>query len=176
MSRGIAGIILTMLLFGCGPTQQERQSAWMRAFQAEQDAVYQKWETDVAQRQFATNTAAVRDLKARYENVYSRWTLPMDLLNQALLSYAVALATRVDRGAIAREEAIRLCDGLKVDIDAGRSALARSATSDRRDAAAREWWGRFWGEHQVTYQATPANPIRCPILPGEGDGSTVLCE
>jgi hypothetical protein len=176
MNRGIGVLVLATLLAGCGPNQHQRQAAWMQAFQIEQDAVYQKWEADVALKWFSTNAAAVRDLKDRYEKLYSRWNLPMDPLSQALLSYAVALATRVDRGAITQEEAIRLSDSLRAKIDAGRATLAKEATQAQREAAMRQWWERFWSEHQNAYQATPANPIRCSILPGYLEGSSVKCE
>jgi len=176
MSRGIAFMALSMLLIGCGVSQHERQAAWLQAFQLERDAVYQQWESDVARRLYSTDAGAVRDLRARYERIYARWALPMDLLTQALLSYAVAVAIRVDRGEIGREEAVRLCDRLKAEIDVERSALARETPQDQREAAEREWWMRFWKGHQETYRASMRNPVRCAALPGQVDGGSVTCE
>ncbi len=176
MNRGIAFLLLGALLCACGVSQRERHAAWWQAFQADRDAVYQQWESDVAHKAFATDADAVRDLRARYERVYARWTLPMDLMTQALLSYAIAVAVRVDRGEIGRQEAIRLCDKLKAEIDAERGRLAKGGTDDQREAAEREWWVRFWGQHQETYRASLQNPVRCAVLSAQADRSAVTCE
>jgi hypothetical protein len=176
MNRGIVFMVVATLLASCGPSQRERQAAWVQAFQLERDAVYQQWEADVARRGFSTDAAAVQDLKARYEKVYARWMLPMDLLTQALLSYTVAMAIRVDRGEIGREDSIRLCDKLKAEIDVGRGTLGGETTQAQRETAEREWWERFWRGHQEDYQASTRNPIRCAALPSQVDGASVTCE
>jgi hypothetical protein len=176
MNRSIVFMVVATLLAGCGPSQRERQAAWVQAFQLERDAVYQQWEADVGRRGFSTDAAAVQDLKVRYEKVYARWMLPMDLLTQALLSYTVALANRVDRGEIGREESIRLCDRLKAEIDVGRGTLGGETTWGQRETAEREWWERFWREHQEAYRASTRNPIRCAVLSNQVAGGSVTCE
>jgi hypothetical protein len=176
MNRGMAVLLLSALLCACGVSERERHAAWWQAFQVDRDAVYQQWESDVARRAFATDADAVRDLRVRYERVYARWTLPMDLLTQALLSYAIAVAVRVDRGEIGRQEAIRLCDKLKAEMDAERGRLAKAATDDQREAAEREWWVRFWRQHQEAYRASAQNPVRCAVLSVQADRGIVTCE
>lgn len=65
--------MVLVLLVGCGPSQRERQAAWTQAMQMELDATHDQWETAMASHRFSTNGQAMRDLKARYEQVYARW-------------------------------------------------------------------------------------------------------
>ena len=176
MNPGVLIMILAMLLVSCGVSQRDRHAAWLQAFHLERDAAYQQWETDVARRGFSTDTAAVRDLKARYEKVYTRWALPMDLLTEALLTYAVALAIRVDRGEVGRQDAVRLCDRLRAEIDLERGRLARETNETQRETAERDWWEGFWKEQQETYQASKRMPIRCVVFSSQIDGSSIMCE
>ena len=164
------------LLVGCGPSQRDRQAAWVQAMQMELDAVHDQWETAMASHRFSTNGQAMRDLKARYEQVYARWALRVDPLSQALLTYAVALANRVDRAAIPREDANRLYDTLKAEIDGERRLLAGETPPGQREANMLQWWEGFWSTHRQTYQATPGNPITCSVTSNNAEGTSVTCE
>jgi hypothetical protein len=176
LKRVIAVMVLAALLVGCGPSQRERQAGWMRALQMELDAAHDQWEAAVASQRFSTNAGAMGDLKARYEQVYARWAMYVDPLSQGLLSYAVALASRVDRGTIPRDEANRLYDTLRAEIDVGRRTFSGEETSGQREAAMLQWWERFWSTNQQSYRATPGNPIHCSVIPGDTGGNTVKCE
>jgi hypothetical protein len=176
LKRIIIVMVLATLLPGCGPSERERQAGWMRAMQMELDAAHDQWDAATASQWFSTNGQAMRDLKARYEQVYARWAQRLDPLTQALLSYAVALASRVDSRAIPRDDANRLYDALKAEIDSGRRALNGEAPPGQREAAMLQWWEGFWRTHQQTYRATPGSPITCPVIPNDAEGSSVKCE
>jgi hypothetical protein len=164
------------LLAGCGPSQRDRQAAWTQAMQTELNAAHDQWTAAMASHRFSTNGQAMRDLKARYEEVYARWALRVDPLSQALLTYAVALANRVDRAAIPREDANRLYDTLKAEINGGGRVLAGETPPDQREATMLQWWEEFWSAHRQTYQATPGNPITCSVVSNSAESKSVKCD
>ena len=168
--------MVLVLLVGCGPSQRERQAAWTQAMQMELDATHDQWETAMASHRFSTNGQAMRDLKARYEQVYARWALRVDPLSQALLTYAVALANRVDRAAISQEDANRLYGTLKAEIDQGGRVLAGQTPPSQREASMLRWWEGFWSTHRQTYQSTPGNPITCSVVSNDAQGNSVTCD
>ena len=172
----IAVLLLAVLSSGCGPSRSERQAAWLQAFQMDLDVTHDKWEADVAQKWFRNNAEALRELNARYEQAYARWLMRVDPLSQAILSYTVALGSRVDRGEISREDAQRIHEKLKADIALGRQATSKDASQAQRDATMFQWWEAFWSQQRETYQATPGNPIDCRVTSDEARGNLVQCE
>jgi hypothetical protein len=172
----MALLFLAVLSSGCGPSQAERQAAWLQAFQVDLDVTHDKWEADVARKWFRSNAEALRELNARYEQTYARWLMRVDPLSQAILSYTVALGSRVDQGEISREDAQQIHEKLKADIDLGRQATTRDASQAQRDAAMLQWWEVFWSQQRETYQATPGNPIDCRVTSDEARGNLVQCD
>ena len=169
-------MLLAMLLAACGTSQHEREAGWKRALQMELDATRDQWEAAVAVGRFPTNAEAMRDLKARYEQVYARWALPVDPFSQALFSYAVALAGRVDRGSIPRQQANQIYDTLKSEIEAERRTISADTPPGQREEVMLQRWEGFWATHQQTYQATPRNPIRCSVNSSDAEGHRITCE
>jgi len=172
----VAVMVMVTMMAGCGPSERDRQAAWKRAMQMELDAAHDQWVAAMSNRWFSTNGQAMRDLQARYELVYARWGLRVDPLSQAILAYAVALASRVDRGAISEEEANRLYDALKTEIDRGERGLAGKGRPGEAEAAMLQWWEGFWNTHAQIYQATPSNPIICSVIPSDTGGDSIKCE
>lgn len=172
----IAVLLLAVLSSGCGPSQAKRQAAWLQAFQMDLDVTHDKWEADVARKWFRNNAEALRELNARYEQVYARWLMRVDPLSQAILSYTVALGNRVDRGEISREDAQRIHEKLKAEIALGRQALTQNASQPQRDAAMLQWWEAYWSRQRETYQATPGHPINCRVISDEARGNLVQCD
>jgi len=172
----MAVLLLAVLLSGCGSSQAERQAAWLQAFQMDLDITHDKWEADVARKWFRNNAGALRELNARYEQAYALWLMRVDPLSQAILSYTVALGSRVDRAEISREDAQRIHEKLKADIALGRQAITQDANEAQRDAAMLRWWDAFWSQQRETYQATPGNPIDCKITSDEARGNLVQCD
>ncbi len=169
-------LVMVTMVVGCGPSERDRQAAWKRAMQMELDAAHDQWVAAMANRWFSTNGQAMRDLQARYELVYTRWGLRVDPLSQAILAYAVALASRVDRGAISQAEANRLYDALKAEIDRRGRGLAGRGRPEEPEAAMLQWWEGFWNTHAQIYQATPSNPIICSVIPSDAGGDSIKCE
>ena len=170
-------MVMVTMMAGCSPSERDRQAAWKRAMQMELDAAHDQWVAAMANRWFSTNGQAMRDLQRRYELVYARWGLRVDPLSQAILAYAVALASRVDRGAISQEEANRLYDALKAEIDRrGRGLPGKDRPEGEAEAAMLQWWEAFWNAHAQIYQATPSNPIICSVIPIDTGGDSIKCE
>jgi hypothetical protein len=171
-----AVLLLAVLSSGCGPSQAERQAAWLQAFQVDLDVTHDKWEADVDRKWFRSNAEALRELNARYEQAYARWLMRVDPLSQAILSYTVALGSRVDQGEISREGAQRIHEKLKADIDLGRQAVTKYSSQAERETAMLQWWEAFWSQQRGTYQATPGNPIHCRVTSDEAQGNLIQCD
>jgi hypothetical protein len=176
LKRGIPILLLASLLSGCGPSQAQREAAWLRAFQMDLEVTHDRWAADRDRQWFKNDTQAMRALKERYEEVYARWWQHIDPLSQAILSYSVALAIRADRGEIEGHEANRLYYKLEADITLGRRTLPKHGSQAEREAAMLRWWEAYWSQHRATYQATPGNPIDCKVIPDDARGSLVQCE
>jgi len=172
----ITVLLLAVLYSGCGPSQAERQAAWLQAFQMDLDITHDKWEADVARKWLRNYAEALRELNARYEQACARWLMRVDPLSQAILSYTVALGSRVDQGEISREDAQRIHEKLKADIALGRQALTKDASQAQRDAAMLQWWEAYWSRQRETYQATPGHPINCKVTSDEARGNLVQCD
>jgi len=172
----VAALWLAILSSGCGPSRAERQAAWVEAFQVDLDTTHERWQADVDRKLIRDNVEALRELNARYEQVYARWSERVDPLSQAILSYTVALGSRVDRGEISQEEAQQIHEKLKVDIDLGRQATTKEASQAQLDAAMLQWWEAFWNRQRENYQATPDNPIVCKVISDEARGNLVQCD
>jgi hypothetical protein len=148
----------------------------VQAFQVDLDTTHDKWQAEVDRKVFRNNAEALRELNARYEQAYARWWMRVDPLSQAILSYTVALGSRVDRGEISQEEAQQIHEKLKVDIDLGRQATTKEASQAQLDAAMLQWWEAFWNRQRENYQATPDNPIVCKVISDEARGNLVQCD
>jgi hypothetical protein len=176
LMRGGSILLLAGLLAGCGPSQAQREAAWMRAFQMDLEVTHDRWQADRDRKRFKNNADAMRAQKEQYEEVYARWWQHIDPLSRVILSYTVAVASRADRGEIGGDEANRLYYKLAADISLGRRTLPNHASGAERDAAMVQWWEAYWNEHRETYQATPGHPIDCRVLPDEAGSSRVQCE
>jgi len=176
LMRAITIILLAVVLFGCGPSQREREAAWRRAFQMDLEVTHDKWEDERARRWFKNNADAMQALKSRYEEVYARWWLSVDPLSHAILSYSVAVATRADRGEIEGEKANQLYYKLEADITLGRRTLPKQESETQRDAAMIQWWETYWNQHREAYRATPGHPIDCRVISNGARGSLVQCD
>ena len=177
MKRSIAIVLIGMLLSGCGPSVQEQWAARMQALQMDLDSAQTQWKAEVDQRRFRTNAEAMRELASRYDGVYARWGFRADAFSQALMAYAVALAERVDKRDISQDEANRLLNKLHAETERARRelALGAMATREQRSAAMIQWWNGFWSRQQETYQATPADPVRCMAMAVGVEGKSIEC-
>jgi hypothetical protein len=166
-----------VLATGCGPTVQQQRAARLEAFRLELDSALAQWKSDVGQRRFPTSAEAARGLAARYELVYDRWGVPPDALAQAALAYAVALATRVDRGDLSTDEANALLARMDADMGSARSALraGRIYRAAGRDAAMRLWWRDYWASHERFFGAADRDPVRCDTPPAETARGPIKC-
>ncbi len=163
-------IVLVLLLAACATTAED-QSARMRAFQADLDAALGAWQERVAQKFYPTSVAATRDLLSRYDEVYARWGMTSDPLSQALMTYSLALADRVDRRQISADAANQLLAGMRADIEQEKQRIGASA-EPARDAAMLRWWGTYWTTNRARYEATPQRPVVCST---GGPGVPVQC-
>ena len=177
MRRSIASVLIGLLLSGCGPSVKEQWSARMQALQMDLDSAQTQWKAEVDRHRFRTNAEAMRELESRYDGVYARWGFRADAFSQALMAYSVAVAERVDKREISQEEANLLLNKLHAETDRARRelALGAMATREQRDAAMIHWWSGFWSRQQETYQATPANPVRCMARTVSGEGKSIGC-
>lgn len=168
-------VAIAILAAGCGPTVQQQRDARLEALRLELDSTLETWKTDVGLRRFGTSAAAARALADRYDMVYDRWGLRADMLAQAAMAYALALATRVDRGYVTADDANALLAKMEVDMKNARSAtVARhSDSSADRDAAMLSWWKDYWTANEPAFRITPANPVRCET-PQPGTSATPL--
>jgi hypothetical protein len=164
-------IVLALVLAACATTGQQDQSARMRAFQADLDAAMAGWQERVAQKFYPTSVAATRDLLSRYDEVYARWGMTSDPLSQALMSYSLALADRVDQRQIDADAANKLLTAMRADIDKEKQRIVAAGDAPR-DAAMLRWWSGYWAANRARYEATPQRPIVCN--PG-GPGVPVQC-
>ena len=114
----LAALLLVGLLTGCGSTAQERAEGRMQLLSSDLESAHEEWQAALDRNWFRTNAQAMSDLEARYQRVYARWGLRPDPLTEALLSYAVAVADRVDRRQLSRGDANRLYGQMKVDVEA----------------------------------------------------------
>jgi hypothetical protein len=175
MRSTLVAVAVLTLLAGCAPTVQD-QSARMRAFGADLDAALAEWQGRVSQRYYPTSVAATRDLVSRYDDVYARWSIPMDPLSQALLAYSLALAERVDRGQVPAAEANNLLAAMKADMDREKQRLS-GAPPDAlgHDAAMLRWWNGYWTSNRARYQGSAEQPVVCQVGPGTAGGARVTC-
>jgi len=178
MKRIVLIILLVVMGAGCGPTIQEQRAARMRALQMDLDGTYGRWEADVARQRFTMNADAVRDLEARYAAVYARWSVQVDPFSQAILSYTVAVARKVDQREISREDATRLFEKMKADMDHERRTFASppEASQAQRSALMLHRWEAYWNQHQHTYQTSARTPVTCRAIPDANEGGSVRCD
>jgi hypothetical protein len=173
--RRVVTVLLAGVLAACAPTVQD-QSARMRAFQADLDGAMAEWQGRVGQKYYPSSVAATQDLLARYEEVYGRWGQTVDPLSQALMSYSLAVAERVDRGQITADAANKLLTAMKTDIDREKQRLASvpDATAGH-DAAMLTWWSNYWNMNRAHFAASAQRPIVCQTAPAAGERPRVRC-
>ncbi len=163
-------IVLALLLAACATTAQD-QSARMRAVQADLDAALAAWQERVAQKYYPTSVAATQDLVSRYDDVYTRWGMTADPLSQALMSYSLALADRVDHRQITADAANRLLGAMRADMDREKQRIGGGVDAPR-EAAMLRWWSSYWTANRARYEGTPQRPIACTA---GGPGVPVEC-
>lgn len=176
--RGIRIIlVLAILGAGCVPTVERQRLARLEALQLELKGTLATWKTQAQLGHFGTSANAARALAARYDGVYERWGLRADPLTQAMLAYALALATRVDGKEISAEKANTVLERMRMDLDRRRSAVlgGRGESAVDRDAALLACWKDFWAGNHEAFEATPRNPVRCEASAPSGGGRPVVC-
>jgi hypothetical protein len=178
-SVSVALVIVVLVAFftGCAPSVQQQRSARLEAFQLELNSTLETWKADVSLRRFSTSADAARSLVARYDIVYDRWGLRPDPLTQAVLSYAVAVAGRVDQRDVSVDEANALLSRMRADTDQARSKLAATYAESpvTRKTAMFSWWKDYWATNQRAFQITNRNPIQCEMGPTQTNGNPVRC-
>ncbi len=164
-------VVLILVLAACATPTKQDELARMHAFQGDLNAAMAAWQERVAQKFYPTSVAATRDLLSRYDEVYARWGMTSDPLSQALMTYSLALADRVDRRQIDADGANKLLTAMRADIDQEKQRII-AAGDPARDAAMLRWWGSYWAANRARYEAAPQRPIVCN--PG-GPGVPVQC-
>jgi hypothetical protein len=169
--------LLILLLAGCGSTAQERSESRMRLLSSDLASAHEEWQAALGRNWFRTNAQAMSDLEMRYQRVYTSWGLRPDPLTQALLSYGVAVADRVDRRELTREDANRLYGQMKVDMERGRGAIRSESPEGQAqfESKALAWWKAYWERSRQLFAATAADPVRCAIAPMDSGEDAVTC-
>jgi hypothetical protein len=170
-------LLLIVLLAGCGSTAQERAEGRMRLLSSDLETTHEEWQSAVDRHWFRTNAQAMSDLEARYQRVYARWGLRPDPLTQALLSYGVGVADRVDHRQLSREDANRLYGQMKVDVERARDEIRSQSPEGQAqyEAKALAWWKAYWERSRQLFGATASDPVRCAIAPVETGEDAVTC-
>jgi hypothetical protein len=173
----LGALLLVGLLTGCGSTAQERADGRMRLLSSDLESAHEEWQAALDRQWFRTNAQAMSDLEGRYQRVYARWGLRPDPLTQALLSYGVAVADRVDRRQLSREDANRLYGQMKGDVERARDEVRSQSPEGQAqfELKALTWWKAYWERSRQLFGATPDNPVRCTIVPEDGGGESVTC-
>jgi hypothetical protein len=173
----LGALLLILLLAGCGSTAQERAAGRMRLLTSDLESAHEEWQAAVDRHWFRTNAQAMSDLETRYQRVYASWGLRPDPLTQALLSYAVAVAARVDRRQLSREDANRLYGQMKVDVERARDELRSESPEGQAqyEAKALAWWKAYWERSRQLFGATASDPVRCAVTSMDTGEDAVTC-
>jgi hypothetical protein len=173
----VSVLLLIALLTGCATTAQERAEGRMQLLTSDLESAHEEWQAALDRHWFRTNAQAMRDLDTRYQRVYARWGLRYDPLTQALLSYAVAVADRVDRRQLSREDANRLYGQLKGEVERARDEIRAQSPEGQAqfESKALTWWKAYWEKSQQLYAATSSNPVRCAIAQDANNEESVAC-
>ena len=173
----LAVVLLVALLAGCGSTAQERAEGRMRLLATDLDAAHEEWKAALDRKWFRTNVQAMTDLELRYQRVYARWGLRPDPLVHTLLSYGIAVADRVDRRQLSREEADRLYRQMRGDAERARAELLAQSPEGQAqfEAKALAWWKAYWEQNRQALEATPGDPVRCAVVPDQAGDEAVKC-
>jgi hypothetical protein len=178
LTAGTLGVVLLVaLLAGCGSTAEERAEGRMRLLATDLEAAHEEWKAALDRKWFRTNVQAMTDLESRYQRVYARWGLRPDPLIHALLSYAIAVADRVDHRQLSREEAERLYKRMRGDVHQARGEiLAQSPEGQTQfEANALVWWKAYWERNRQAFQATAGDPVRCAAATDQAGMEGVKC-
>jgi hypothetical protein len=178
LTPGRLGVVLLVaLLAGCGSTAQERAEGRMRLLAADLDAAHEEWKAALDRRWFRSNLQAMSDLESRYQRVYTRWGLRPDPLVHALLSYGIAVADRVDRRHISKEEADRLYRQMRGDVEQARGEiLAQSPEGQVQfEVKSLAWWKAYWERNRRAFEATPGDPVQCAAVADQAGDEAVKC-
>ena len=173
----LGALLLVALLTGCGSTAQERAEGRMRLLASDLDSAHEEWKAVVDRKWFRTNAQAMTDLDSRYQRVYGRWGLRPDPLIHALLAYGIAVADRLDRGQLSRGDADRLYGQMRADLEGARGEIATQSPEGQAqfEAKALAWWKAYWEKNRQTLEATPADPVRCTVVPDQAGDEAVAC-
>jgi hypothetical protein len=175
--KWIPVVFVVILGAACAPTVEQQRSARLEALQLELDGTLAAWQSDAKRGHFGTSANAARALVARYDLVYERWGLRADPLTQAMLAYTVAAAVRVDGKELSADEANRLVEKMRQDLDRERGAVSakRAEKPADRDAAMLACWTGYWTANQRAFAASSRNPVRCEVNSSPADGKRVSC-
>jgi hypothetical protein len=173
----LGALLLVVFLAGCGSTAQERADGRMRLLSSDLESAHEEWQSAVDRNWFRTYAQAMTDLATRYQRVYARWGLRSDPLTQALLSYGVAVADRVDRRQLSREDANRLYGQMKGDVERARGEIRSQSPKGQAQFEAKSlaWWKEYWERSRQLFGATSSDPVRCAILTEAGGEESVTC-
>jgi len=169
--------LLIALLTGCGSTAQERADGRMQLLSSDLESAHLEWQAALDRNWFRTYAQAMNDLQARYQRVYARWGLRPEPLTQALLAYGGAVADRVDRRQLSREDADRLYGQMKVDTERARDEIRSQSPQGQAqfESKAMAWWKAYWERSRQLFEATAANPVRCAVGPEATGEESVTC-
>lgn len=174
MAARLIALACVVALVGCASSGGREEAARLQAFQGDLEAARAEWQSRVEQRFYRTSTEATQDLVSRYHDVYARWTQQPDALTEALLTYALALADRVDRGEVTAEQANTLLTAMKGDMDREKARLS-SRPAQGQESALLRWWIEYWRANSARYAAAPGRPVSCSVAPATGTLGRVAC-
>ena len=88
-----------------------------------------------------------------------------------------AVAGRVDRRQLSREDANRLYGQMKVDAERARDEIRSQSPEGQAqfELKALAWWKAYWERSRQLFGATPDNPVRCAIVSEASGGESVTC-
>ena len=94
-----------------------------------------------------------------------------------MLAYTVAAAVRVDGKELSADDANRLVEQMRKDLERERVAVSRKRAENTadRDAAMLTCWNEYWAANQRGFEASSRNPVRCEVSSSAVGGKPVIC-
>lgn len=169
----LAFFIVAVLLGSCGLYLQQQARARQEKIRVELDQALRDIEIGVRRGLYPNSVTALKEFDRSVRAISARYGQPLNVFDELLLSYLVALAGRYDRREISQEEFVYLVNKMNADIklEQARLALQLQAIQAQRDLqwelAMREFW--------ANYRQSLRNPIFCQTMNLGGGFSTIHC-